>query len=80
VGEVEHRLGLPVFGSVPMLPTRATRHLDGSSRRGRRWQAVLSEAVSGIRANLLRLNDVRVVMVTSSVVAKARPRSPRSWR
>jgi len=67
VGEVEHQLGLPVFGSVPMLPSRATRQLGASSRRGRRWQAVLSEAVSGIRANLLRLSDVRVVMVTSSV-------------
>jgi capsular exopolysaccharide synthesis family protein len=67
VNEVQDRLGLPVFGSVPMLPSRVTRGLDGSSKRGRRWQAVLSEAVSGIRANLLRLDDVRVVMVTSSV-------------
>lgn len=67
VREVEHRLGLPVFGSVPMLPPRATRRLGSASRRGRRWQAALSEAISGIRANLLRLNDVRVVMVTSSV-------------
>ncbi len=67
VHEVQDRLGLPVFGSVPMLPPRVTRGLDGPSKRGRRWQAVLSEAVSGIRANLLRLSDVRVVMVTSSV-------------
>ncbi|MHB0956076.1 MAG: exopolysaccharide transport family protein [Pirellulaceae bacterium] len=67
VNEVQDRLGLPVFGSVPMLPPRVTRGLDGPSKRGRRWQAVLSEAVSGIRANLLRLSDVRVVMVTSSV-------------
>ena len=67
VNEVQDRLGLPMFGSVPMLPSRVTRGLDGSSKRGRRWQAVLSEAVSGIRANLLRVSDVRVVMVTSSV-------------
>jgi succinoglycan biosynthesis transport protein ExoP len=67
VHEVQDRLGLPVFGTVPMLPPRVTRGLDGPSKRGRRWQAVLSEAVSGIRANLLRLTDVRVVMVTSSV-------------
>ena len=67
VNEVQDRLGLPVFGSVPMLPSRVTRGLDGRLARGRRWQAVLSEAVSGIRANLLRLSDVRVVMVTSSV-------------
>ncbi|MHB8973546.1 MAG: polysaccharide biosynthesis tyrosine autokinase [Pirellulaceae bacterium] len=67
VNEVQERLGLPMFGSVPMLPSRVTRGLDGASKRGRRWQAVLSEAVSGIRANLLRVSDVRVVMVTSSV-------------
>ena len=67
VKEVQDQLGLPVFGSVPMLPSQVTRRLGGTSRKGRRWQALLSESVNGIRANLLRLGDVRVVMVTSSV-------------
>lgn len=67
VKEVRDQLGLPVFGAVPILPSRATRRLGSASGRGRRWQALLSEAIGGIRANLLRLNDVRVVMVTSSV-------------
>ena len=65
--EIPERLGLPLMGSVPILPSRITRHLGGTSRKGRWWQAVLSEAVAGIRANLLRMDDVRVVMVTSSV-------------
>ncbi len=67
VKEVQDQLGLTVFGSVPMLPSQVTRRLGGTSRKGRRWQALLSESVNGIRANLLRLGDVRVVMVTSSV-------------
>lgn len=67
VHEVTDRLGLPVFGSVPMLPARVSRGVDSASKRGRRWQAVLSEAVSGIRANLLRISDVRCVMVTSAI-------------
>ena len=67
VHEVTDRLGLPVFGSVPMLPARVSRGVDSTSKRGRRWQAVLSEAVSGIRANLLRISDVRCVMVTSAI-------------
>lgn len=65
--EIPERLGLPVFGSVPILPSRIARRLGSSSRQGRWWQAVLSEAIAGLRANLLRLEDVRVVMVTSSV-------------
>ncbi len=65
--EVSERLGLPLMGSVPILPSRVSRRLGGQSERGRWWQAVLSESVAGIRANLLRVDDVRVVMVTSAV-------------
>ncbi len=65
--EVSERLGLPIMGSVPILPSRITRSLGSSSPRGRWWQALLSESVAGIRANLLREDDVRVVMVTSAV-------------
>ena len=60
-------MGCPCSAAVPILPSRATRRLGSSSGKGKRWQALLSEAVGGIRANLLRLTDVRVVMVTSSV-------------
>ncbi len=65
--EVSERLGLPIMGSVPILPSRVTRSLGGSSGRGRWWQALLSESIAGIRANLLHQDDVRVVMVTSAV-------------
>ncbi len=65
--EVTERLGLPIMGSVPILPSRVTRRLGGPSSRGRWWQALLSESIAGIRANLLRQDDVRVVMVTSAV-------------
>ncbi len=65
--EVTERLGLPMMGSVPILPSRVTRQLGGHSERSRWWQALLSESIAGIRANLLRVDDVRVVMVTSAV-------------
>lgn len=65
--EVSERLGLPIMGSVPILPARVTRRLGSSNGRGRWWQSLLSESIAGIRANLLREDDVRVVMVTSAV-------------
>lgn len=65
--EVCDRLGLPLMGSVPILPSRVTRRLGGPSHRGRWWQALLSESIAGIRANLLHQDEVRVVMVTSAV-------------
>ncbi|MFW6171507.1 MAG: CpsD/CapB family tyrosine-protein kinase, partial [Planctomycetota bacterium] len=65
--EVSERLGLPLMGSVPILPSRVTRHLGSSSRQGRWWQALLSESIAGIRANLLYQGDVHTVMVSSAV-------------
>ncbi len=65
--EITERLGLPIMGSVPILPSRITRNLGSSNPRGRWWQALLSESIAAIRANLLRVDDVRVVMVTSAV-------------
>ena len=47
--EIPERLGIPVFGAVPILPSRIARRLGSSSRQGRWWQAVLSEAVAGLR-------------------------------
>lgn len=65
--EVTERLGLPIMGSVPILPSRVTRRLGGSSSQGRWWQALLSESIAGIRANLLYQGDVHTVMVSSAV-------------
>ncbi|MFO7902494.1 MAG: polysaccharide biosynthesis tyrosine autokinase [Pirellulaceae bacterium] len=65
--EVSERLGLPLMGSVPILPSRVTRRLGGASSQGRWWQALLSESIAGIRANLLYQGDVHTVMVSSAV-------------
>lgn len=65
--EVSQRLGLPLMGSLPILPSRATRQLGGPSSNGRWWQAMLSESIAGIRANLLHQGDAHTVMVSSAV-------------
>jgi capsular exopolysaccharide synthesis family protein len=68
--EVRDRLGLPVIGSMPVIPTRVLRQLGSPSKRNQLWQLRLTESVDGITARLLRraeLEQRRVVMVTSAV-------------
>ena len=68
--EVRERLGIPVIGAMPIIPTRVLRHLGSPSKRNQLWQLRLTESVDGITARLLRraeLEQRRVVMVTSAV-------------
>jgi capsular exopolysaccharide synthesis family protein len=68
--DVRERLGLPVIGSMPVIPTRVLRQLGSPSKRNQLWQLRLTESVDGITARLLRraeLEQRRVVMVTSAV-------------
>ncbi len=68
--EVRERLGIPVIGSMPIIPTRVLRQLGSPSKRNKLWQLRLTESVDGITARLLRraeLEQRRVVMVTSAV-------------
>ena len=67
--DVELGLGLSVIGSVPLIPQRVMRRLDGSSAREQYWQTLLSESVDSIAAVLLRGADSgssRMVMVSSA--------------
>ena len=68
--EVAKRLGLTVFGSVPMIPDRAIRKLASPSKERKHWHGRLTESVDGIAARLLRkanVDDHRVVLVSSAV-------------
>ncbi len=68
--EVAKRLGLTVFGSVPMIPDRAIRKLATPSKERKHWHGRLTESVDGIAARLLRkatLDGRRVILVSSAV-------------
>jgi polysaccharide biosynthesis transport protein len=66
--EVSQLVGLPVMGTLPLIPLR--RRLSASTEEGSGWKAQVTESVDGIAAKLLRqaaLDDCRVVLVTSAV-------------
>src|SRR3989304_3163279 len=68
--EVSSRLGIPVIGSMPVIPSRVLRQLGSSSKRNQIWQLRLTESVDGITARLLRRPDLeqrRVIMVTRAI-------------
>ncbi|MBN2579197.1 MAG: AAA family ATPase [Pirellulales bacterium] len=68
--EITERLGLPVIGSVPLIPPRVLRQLGSPQRRSQLWQIRLTESIDGITARLLHRSETeqhRVVMVTSAV-------------
>jgi polysaccharide biosynthesis transport protein len=68
--DVRERLGIPIIGSMPIIPTRVLRQLGSPSKNNQLWQLRLTESVDGITARLLRraeLEQKRVVMVTSAV-------------
>jgi succinoglycan biosynthesis transport protein ExoP len=68
--EVTERLGLPVIGSVPLIPARVLRQLGSPQQRHQIWQIRLTESVDGITARLLRRGETdqrRVVMITSAM-------------
>jgi capsular exopolysaccharide synthesis family protein len=73
--DVEQGLGLSVLGSVPMIPPRVMKRLDGASPREQHWRTLLSESVDSIAAVLLRaaqFGDNRVVMVSSATAGEGK--------
>ena len=68
VNEVSRHVGIPVVGTLPIIPGRVARRLGHSSRH-RGWQERLMEAVDSVAARVLRTaaaEDARVVLVTSA--------------
>ncbi len=68
--DVARGLGLPVIGSVPVIPGRAIRRLGSSGSQDLYWNVRLSESIDGIAAKLLRnatIDGKRVVLITSAV-------------
>lgn len=67
--EVERGLGLSVIGSMPLIPQRVMRKLDGSSPREQYWRTLLTESVDSTAAVLLqgvKSETCRTVMVSSA--------------
>jgi len=68
--EVSQRLGLPVIGSVPLIPGRTIGRLDSPSKTSREWSVRLTESIDAIAAKLLRnaaIEGAHVVLITSAV-------------
>ncbi|NLE38772.1 MAG: AAA family ATPase [Pirellulaceae bacterium] len=68
--DVAKKLGLPVIGSVPVIPARAIKRLNAPSKASHQWNVRLAESIDGIAAKLLRnaaLAKDRVVLITSAV-------------
>ena len=68
--DVSNGLGLPVIGSVPVIPSHAIRQLGSPSKRHMNWHTRLTEAADSIAARLLRkaqLEQTRVVLITSAM-------------
>jgi capsular exopolysaccharide synthesis family protein len=74
-GEVSQGLGLPVLGSVPLIPSRIIRQIGEPSRRNELWRTRLTEAVDSLTARLLRkseLEQTRVILVTSALAGEGK--------
>jgi polysaccharide biosynthesis transport protein len=90
--EVIQGLNLPLVGTMPQLPARARRAVQGqATERDLHWQSVITESVDAIRTQLLhaaRTDGVSVVMVTSatggegktSLASQLAASLARSWR
>ncbi|MGD9125996.1 MAG: AAA family ATPase [Planctomycetia bacterium] len=68
--DVETQIGLPIMGSIPVIPGRALKHLGASSGTGYHWNMRLAESIDSISARLLRsalIAEERVVLITSAV-------------
>ena len=67
--DVSKRIGLPVIGSVPLIPSRVIRQLGSPSKQYESWHVRLTESVDGIAARILHEADVqqhRAIMVSSA--------------
>ncbi len=68
--DVAKGLGLPVIGSVPVIPSRAIKRLGAPSGKNQQWNVRLAESIDTIAAKLLRnaaIEKNRVVLITSAV-------------
>ncbi|HLA85953.1 MAG TPA: AAA family ATPase [Thermoguttaceae bacterium] len=68
--DVVKGLGLPVMGSVPLIPGRAIKQLHAPGKANQHWNLRLAESIDGIAARLLRnaaIDHHRVVLITSAV-------------
>jgi succinoglycan biosynthesis transport protein ExoP len=92
VEDVTQGLGMPLLGTVPLVPARSRSAAPANGSAGNaHWQGVLSEAVDAIRTRLLhdaRTSGVHVVMVTSggsgegktSLASQLAASLARAWR
>lgn len=68
--DVKKNIGIPIIGSVPVIPSRAIRQLNAPKGAGHLWNMRLTESIDSISARLLRsalLEQERVVLITSAV-------------
>ena len=68
--EVAKGLGVPVIGSVPIIPGRAIRRLNAPGAKNQQWNVRLTESIDSIAAKLLRdaaIDHTHVVLITSAV-------------
>ena len=68
--EVAKGLGVPVIGSVPIIPGRAIRRLNSPGAKNQQWNVRLTESIDSIAAKLLRdaaIDQTHVVLITSAV-------------
>jgi capsular exopolysaccharide synthesis family protein len=66
---------LSVIGSVPMIPRRVMRRLNGPSKRQQYWRTLLSESVDSIAAIVIRTAQSganRVIMVSSATAGEGK--------
>lgn len=64
-----------VIGSVPVIPKRVMRRLNGPSRREQYWRTLLSESVDAVAAVVIRSAQTganRVVMVSSATAGEGK--------
>jgi len=68
--DVAKGLGVPVMGSIPIIPGRAIRRLNAPGANNQQWNVRLTESIDSIAAKLLRnaaIEQTRVVLITSAV-------------
>jgi capsular exopolysaccharide synthesis family protein len=68
--DVAKGLGVPVIGSVPIIPGRAIRRLNAPGAKNQQWNVRLTESIDSIAAKLLRdaaIDHTHVVLITSAV-------------
>ncbi|MGA2031454.1 MAG: AAA family ATPase [Thermoguttaceae bacterium] len=73
--EVAKGVGLPVIGSVPLIPARVIRQLGAPTKRSQTWRIRLTESLDGLSARLLRkadLEQTRVVLVSSALAGEGK--------